>query len=319
MAVALNGAGKSHAMALIIAGHVDKSSGWGMSADDENKILGDNKWGEYGKWFLGADASADKETKAHWHYPFGKEGKVYRSALIAIRQRAGQQSAQDIYDAAGLLLDRMDGKMEGKSAPRPDMERRTITVQIRADAQDGHTPTLRGTAAVFDSMSEDLGGFREIIAPGAFRAAVNSSDVRCLVNHDPNKILGRSTSGTLRLEETSAGLEFVCDLPDTTYARDLMESMKRGDISQCSFGFTVDEGGQRWAKGDDGWTRTITAIKRLYDVSPVTYPAYPETGCALRAMRQVEEETTRKDDDLQIALREDELRRQRLRLEEAAI
>ena len=188
-------------------------------------------------------------------------------------------------------------------------------VSIRALGIDGRR--LRGVAAVFNSLSEDLGGFREIIMPGAFRAAVSNSDVRCLVNHDPNKILGRSTSGTLRLEETSAGLEFVCDLPDTTYASDLMETMRRGDISQCSFGFTVEDGGQRWAKGDDGWTRTITAIKRLFDVSPVTYPAYPETECALRDFQRQAGGTGGRPASARGADWKSESQRQRLRLAEA--
>jgi uncharacterized protein len=170
----------------------------------------------------------------------------------------------------------------------PGEERRTYTVALRSDAKGGK-PIIRGIAAMFNSMSEDLGGFREQIAPGAFKSALGGSDVRALFNHDPNMILGRSTSGTLRLSETDQGLEFECDAPDTSYARDLMESMKRGDISQCSFGFTVDTGGDTWQKDAAGqWTRTINVVSRLYDVSPVTYPAYPETSCAMRSLEKAQ-------------------------------
>ena len=168
-----------------------------------------------------------------------------------------------------------------------DIERRCYQLEFRSDVKNGK-PTIRGIAAMFNSMSEDLGGFREQIAPGAFKSALGSSDVRALINHDSNLILGRSTSGTLRLSETDQGLEFECDAPDTTYARDLMESMKRGDISQCSFGFTVDDGGDTWQKEAGAWTRTIHVVSRLYDVSPVTYPAYPETSCALRSLEKVQ-------------------------------
>lgn len=176
---------------------------------------------------------------------------------------------------------------------RTGEERRTYTVELRADTPEGGKPVMRGIAAMFNSMSEDLGGFREQIAPGAFKSALGNSDVRALFNHDPSMILGRTVSGTLRLSETDQGLEFECDAPDTSYARDLMESMKRGDISQCSFGFSVDCGGDTWQKDDAGqWTRTIHVVSRLYDVSPVTYPAYPETSCAMRSLEKIRAETT---------------------------
>jgi ATP-dependent Clp endopeptidase proteolytic subunit ClpP len=110
MAVKLNGKGKSHAGSLIDAGKVDKTSSWSFSSEDDNKILGDPPdWAAYSQWHLGIDPEADQETKAAYHYPFGKNGKVYRSGLIAIRQRAAQQGATDIYDAAGVLIDKIDG------------------------------------------------------------------------------------------------------------------------------------------------------------------------------------------------------------------
>lgn len=165
-----------------------------------------------------------------------------------------------------------------------EIERRTVGIQIRATSKGG-MPVLRGVAAVFNSMSEDLGGFREQIAPGAFKAALEQCDCRALFNHDPNMILGRTTSGTLRLQETDEGLEFEVDLPDTSYSRDLQECMKRGDINQCSFGFSVAEAGDMWSQDEHkNWTRTIGTVGRLYDVSPVTYPAYPETSCAMRSL-----------------------------------
>jgi len=110
MAVKLNSKGKSHAGSMIDAGKVDKTSSWSFSSEDGNKILGDPPdWNEYSKWHLGIDPEANQETKAAYHYPFGKSGKIYRSGLIAIRQRAAQQGATDIYDAAGVLIDKIDG------------------------------------------------------------------------------------------------------------------------------------------------------------------------------------------------------------------
>ena len=281
----LNSSGKSHAIALINSGKVDKTSSWSINSDDENAILGDNKWSEYGRWFLGINLDAKNDTKDHYHYPFGKSGKVYRSALIAIRQRAGQQKATDIYDAAGSLLEKIDGNKEQNSiGGKVEIERRSYKVDLRTDSKGG-MPVIRGTAAMFNSMSENLGGFREMIAPGAFKAALTNSDVRALFNHDPNMILGRCASGTLRLVETDTGLEFECDPPDTSYARDLMASMQRGDINQCSFGFSIDDGGDSWEKDSDGqWVRTVRSVSRVFDVSPVTYPAYVNTDCSVRSL-----------------------------------
>ena len=311
MSVSLNGAGKSHAMALINSGKVDKDSSWSMSADDENKLLGDNNWSEYGKWFLGIDASADPKTKAHYKYPFGKGGKLYRSALTAIRQRAGQQGADAIFAAAGNLLEKIDGKKEGDSITPPKMERRAFPFQeIRVTVEDGKA-TLRGHAAVFNSLSLDLGGFRETIMPGAFRSALLRCDYRSMFNHNPDKILGRKSAGTLRATEDGKGVPYEVDLPDTSYARDLQVSMGRGDVKECSFGFSVREGGDCWLRDASGeWTRSIQpdGIDELYDLSPVVFPAYPDTACAMRSLEKVQAALVPPFDDT-------ELRRLRLELE----
>jgi len=173
-----------------------------------------------------------------------------------------------------------------------EMERRTHTVEMRVkDAAYGKkTPTLEGYAANFNSLSEDLGGFREMLMPGCFADALKTSDIRALFNHDPNLILGRNTSGTCRLIEDERGLKFAIDPPETSYAKDLQVSMNRGDVSQCSFGFRVAEGGDAWRKEPDGtYLRSILKVDRLYDVSPVTYPAYASTSCAVRSLVQLKE------------------------------
>jgi uncharacterized protein len=164
-----------------------------------------------------------------------------------------------------------------------DLERRTVvTPDLRIIAEG--TPRIAGRAALFDSVSEDLGGFRERIRPGAFGASLAADDVRALFNHDPNVILGRNRAGTLRLAEDERGLGIEIDPPDTQAARDLMVSIARGDVSQMSFGFSVAAGGQVWEKDARGGVlRTLTAV-RLFDVSPVVFPAYPDTGVAVRAL-----------------------------------
>lgn len=164
-------------------------------------------------------------------------------------------------------------------------ERRVIGIaagELRVQAVDKVTK-IAGHAAKFDVLSEDLGGFRERIAPGAFAKSIQSSDIRALFNHDANIVLGRNTSGTLRLSEDSAGLAYEVDAPDTQLVRDMVLSpIARGDVTQCSFGFyTLDD---KWTKVDGEWVRTLLECD-LLDVSPVTYPAYPQTDVAVRSLQ----------------------------------
>lgn len=154
---------------------------------------------------------------------------------------------------------------------------------------EGDKNTVRGYAAVFNSESNDLGGFIEVIQPGAFDDVLDD-DVRALIDHRSELILGRTKSGTLRIGVDEKGLYYEYDSPNTTYANDLLESMKRGDVSQSSFGFMVARDGSKWEEKGDYTYRTITKVSRLYDVSPVTYPAYPDTSVAARSLDKINEE-----------------------------
>ena len=162
-------------------------------------------------------------------------------------------------------------------------EKRAFDSTIEVRAEGDNTPTISGYASVFNRQSENLGGFREIIAPGAFDSVLGD-DVRALFNHDPNYLLARSTSGTLRLSVDEQGLRYEFEPPNTTAGRDLVESMKRGDITQSSFAFTVAK--DSWEERDGSVVRTINKVERLFDVSPVTYPAYPDATVGMRSMQQ---------------------------------
>ncbi len=161
-----------------------------------------------------------------------------------------------------------------------DMERRYVRgVKVRAD---GGKQVIEGYAAVFNEQY-DSGYFVETVKPGAFqRALKEKDDVRALVNHDPNNLIGRTKAGTLRMKEDSQGLHFEVDLPDTQVGRDLATSIERGDMDGCSFGFKVEK--QSWRDEEkDGQTirfRDIEGVK-LYDVGPVTYPAYDGTSVGM--------------------------------------
>lgn len=169
-----------------------------------------------------------------------------------------------------------------------DIERRIQCKEVRLDDSTGK-PSIRGYAAVFNQLSEDLGGFREQLSTGAFSDAIGNSDVRALINHDPNLVLARNKSATLAMREDSTGLYVEITPPDTQAARDLIELMKRGDVNQMSFAFTVGREDQTWTRDGTGpWLRTIKKVQRLFDVSVVTYPAYPQTSAAVRALEDLQ-------------------------------
>jgi hypothetical protein len=181
----------------------------------------------------------------------------------------------------------------------PNRESRFLSasVELRAAAETEKPPIVRGYAAKFDSRSENLGGssnyqFYEIIKPGAFDGVL-SDDVRALLNHESSAILARSKNGegSLKIGTDEVGLWYEFEAPDTQIGRDLVTSLRRGDIDQSSFSFTVEKDGEAWESRQekDGpviHTRTISKVARLYDVSPVTYPAYPDATVALRSLQE---------------------------------
>ncbi len=156
--------------------------------------------------------------------------------------------------------------------------------ELRVAEQDGGgLPVIEGHAALFDSLSQDLGfmfPFKERINRGAFKDSVEADDIRALWNHDANYVLGRNRAGTLELSENDKGLKVRIHPPDTTWARDLTESIKRGDVSQMSFGFIVEK--EAWSVEDGQDIRTLERVK-LFDVSPVTFPAYLDTDVGVRS------------------------------------
>lgn len=157
--------------------------------------------------------------------------------------------------------------------------------EIRINESDGVT-CIEGHAAVFDSWSETLGGifpFKEKVRKGAFAESIGKDDIRALFNHDPNYVLGRNRAGTLELVEDDVGLRVRITPPDTGWARDITTSIRRGDISQMSIGFVVED--DEWSSKDGIDTRELKKV-RLFDVSPVTFPAYTATDVGVRAMQE---------------------------------
>jgi HK97 family phage prohead protease len=162
------------------------------------------------------------------------------------------------------------------------MKTETRSFELRAAAAEDFV--LEGTAVSYDCLSQDVGGFFERIMPGAFTRSLKAGqDTKCLLNHDANVVLGRTKSGTLQLQDTPTGLRFRCQLDrNNSTHRDIYASVKRKDLSECSFAFVIAPGGDTFDEvtqnGKRFMRRTVTDVAELRDIAIVTYPAYNATG-----------------------------------------
>lgn len=167
-------------------------------------------------------------------------------------------------------------------------ETRTVDISnITTRNKDDEPLKVSGYAAVFNSRTSIGDFFDEIISPGAFKNSISKSgaDIRALFNHDWNVVLGRTKAGTLKLSEDERGLKFELELPNTSAGRDLAESMERGDINQCSFGFYATE--ETWDYNSEPALRTINEAE-LYEISIVSIPAYEDTEAALVRSKEID-------------------------------
>ena len=353
----LNSKGYDNALSLTKSGKYNIDSDWDFTAADGNKLLGDDNWSEYEKWFLAYDSEAEEETKGRYGYPFGKNGEVYRKALIATRQYAGRFNLDAIFDAAGKLIDLIDNqesaneihekrhivsitedektvtivyekdlddeydeeideeitedvinenntKIWDKKFNNIVMEKRIFNIENRFETKENGVESVVGYGSIFESKSENLGGFYEYISPTAIsQETIDKSDVRALINHDASLILARSTSGTLDLTVDEKGLRYSFEIPETSYGKDLAINLKNGNLNQSSFAFTV--GSDDWTTDDNGNDiRTITAIDKLFDISVVSYPAYSQAESDLvvaqrgLAMYKEKQEIKEEENDL---------------------
>lgn len=151
---------------------------------------------------------------------------------------------------------------------------------------------ITGYAVVFNSQSEDMGFYETITPESITEDTIKRSDIVCLYNHNEDRgILARSRNGkgSLKLSIDERGLKYEFDAPKTALGDELLEMLRRGDINQSSFAFTIAEGGYKWEKRDGKYYHTITNIDRLFDVSPVITPAYKETSVANRSLEDFKE------------------------------
>ena len=187
------------------------------------------------------------------------------------------------------------------------MEKRIFNIENRFETREDGQEVVVGYGSIWNSRSENLGGFYEYISPSAItEETIEKSDVRALINHDPNLVLARSTAGNLSLSVDEKGLRYEFSIPETSYGKDLAINMKNGNINQSSFAFTV--GSDEWSTDEDGNDiRTITSIEKLYDVSPVTYPAYSQAESDLvvaqRALAMYKENKEIKEEETDLVAR----------------
>jgi HK97 family phage prohead protease len=168
-----------------------------------------------------------------------------------------------------------------------DTQKRTVTIpKVTFRAATDTTPaTVSGRAIVYNSLSvpiPEYGGLREMIFPGAVTNALIGADIRLLVNHDANLVLGRNTSGTMTLKEDEMGLSFECQLGSQSYAQDLAVTLSRGDMSGCSFAFNIENSTTDKVAGES--VVVIRKISDVSDLSVVTYPAYTATTASVRSL-----------------------------------
>lgn len=215
-----------------------------------------------------SDGLDESENQLRWRQ-YDPEADKFRYRTQVIKEKDGKVS---IFLVLGFPKSSSSSKR---------FEQRVIPVELRAvDGAEGKT-IIQGHAAVFDQYSDDLGGFREIIRKGAFSKTIQESDVAALWNHDSSLVLGRKSNDTLKLTEDETGLAIEFEPPDTQWGRDAVTLIRRKDVYQMSFAFSTVK--DKWISENNITTRELLEVK-LYDISPVTYPAYPQTDVNVRGM-----------------------------------
>lgn len=203
-------------------------------------------------------------------------------------------------------------KRDIRSAGTPNYERRIYTHEVRlADESEGEAKIV-GYAAVFNKWSRDLGGFIEKIEHGFFDGLINDPETFALFNHSYDMPLAAIKNRSLTLLVDEIGLRYEFIAPDTTVGRDLVSNVRSGLVSESSFGFTVQVNEWNENKETDIYERTLIKGGKLFDVSPVTFAAYPDTTVAVSEMRDIK--TNDEEWRMECVKRENRLREARLRM-----
>jgi HK97 family phage major capsid protein len=268
MAIEVNTKGVSHAKSLIKAGKVDKAGSWSFEASDGNKILGDDNWSEYEKWFLAIDTEASEETKDRYKFPFGKDGKVFRSGVIAAKQRAAQQSYDNIVKVADELLNLIDKNEKTLKLP---MQARSFIIRQADIDQDQRTIT-------FPFSSEEP--VERWFGVETLDHSTNSVDLSrmdgapLLLDHDPTKQIGvlekTWIDGSVKRGYTTARFS------KNPLAQEVLQDVIDGIRRNVSVGYRISEMVlEKQEQGQDFYRATSW---QPLEVSIVSIPADPTVG-----------------------------------------
>jgi HK97 family phage prohead protease len=279
----------SHAKSLIAAGKINADGAWSFTAKDSHALMDsvNGDWGDYGLWFLVQDDTADEDTYQRYKYPYGKQGKVWRRAVIAAKQRASQQKFSALVEAADSLLQAIDkklGKDEEKSVNEPERRYLPFSQEMRAVEEDGKM-IIEGYPIVYETYAP-IWGFREIIRKGAAAKALKTADELVLWDHESSQPMARRSNGTLGVKEDDHGVFIRADVSKTVWGRNGYEAINNKVIDKMSFAFDVQD--DKWhtdeVDGEQVMTREIFEFAQLYDYSPVSYPAYKQTIVNARSL-----------------------------------
>ena len=167
---------------------------------------------------------------------------------------------------------------------QPQLELRTVDIEEMEYREEEDKPVISGYVVRFEKLSEELYGFREKVAQGAFAKSLNEMRVLSFWNHNSDIVLGNTENDTLKVSEDDKGLRFELLLPDTQAGKDARALIKRGDVKGMSFGFRTLK--DEWDEtSPDSVVRTLKEV-RLYEVSPTAMPAYPQSSVAARSMEE---------------------------------
>ena len=298
MAVKLNRKGYNHARDLIEQGKVDLNSGWSFSTEDENKILGDDNWDEYSKWFLAVDDEYDSDTKAHYKFPYGKNGKVYRRGVIAAKQRAAQQGYTEIENAADRLLQMIDEKygkeekeekdIKVREAFLKEVQHRSFSVETRAIDEEKRTVELSFSS---EAPVERWYGREYLLHDDEavdITPLVNAGSV--LRNHDPDQIVAKPVRVWID-PDTRKG-KAVIQFGTTELAERTFQEVKEGLLRGVSVGYRIRE--YRWLDENETWSRFegpgIVATRwDVLEISLVSVPADHTVGVGRSAKSKTSE------------------------------
>ena len=295
---------KEKIMTAIRVHHTATDDGSWDGPANEARLKNDGTEAYYRSAHAWIDPEGDPLTKSAYkfiHHFVDGDGKVgaasTRAASAGIAALNGGRGGANIPegDRKGVW-NHLAAHLQDADMEPPDLrsglemiEERAFPVELRVSGDD-EEPVIEGYAAVFGVWSEDIGGFTEMIRKGAFSKTLKEADVRGLWNHDVNYVLGRTKSGTLSLEEDDKGLKIRNQPPKTTWANDLQVSMKRGDVNQMSFMFQTMR--DEWDQSDPKNIKRELIELKLFDVSVVTFPAYPQTAAHVRLLDAISRSRT---------------------------